>query len=403
MIDLEQALANILDCIEAIDEIEEVGLDWLAGRTLAQPVLASTNQPPFDNSAMDGYAVAAPLQANSTLEVTARIAAGEVPAPLSHGCARIFTGAVMPAGANAVVMQEQVSRLSETQVRVEVDVDAGANVRNAGEDFSSGQVLIKAGTVMSAIDVALTAAAGRASASVVRRPRVAILATGDELVTPGDALAPGQIYNSNQFFLESYAKTLGAEVVVAEHSGDTLAETKQKLSELAATADIIVTSGGASVGEEDHLKTAIKELGELQLYKIKMKPGKPVLFGRLTSGREVPVLGLPGNPVSTVVTAALLLKPCVEKLAGKAVEKVAHHSVLSTFNRAAAKRREFIRARVEVNEEGVSIAKPYSSQGSGVLSSLGWATHLIDIEAGVEVSVGDELSVIALKDLNLAG
>jgi len=402
MVELEKAVEQVLNSLSAIDEFEVIALDSAEGRVLAKPVIATTDQPPFANSAMDGYAVIAPLVKGDVVEVTARVPAGVSPQPLNQGAARIFTGAVMPVGANSVVMQEQVEVLQSqdgvTSIRLDVDVPLDKNVRRAGEDFTSGQALIDAGAVVGPIEIALAAAAGVSDLCVVRKPVVGVLATGDELVVPGTKLEPGQIYNSNQYFLASYIKKLGATVVVHEKCGDTLDETTSALASLAGQCDLIVTSGGASVGEEDHLKDAIRELGELNLYKINIKPGKPVLFGRVV---DSPVLGLPGNPVSSVVTAALILRPCIAALLGKVGPSYETITAIAQFDRKAAKRREFMRARVELAGDNRLVARSYSSQGSGVLSSLGWATHLLDAKPGTEIKEGDEVSLIPLASMQL--
>jgi len=402
MIELEQAVDQIIAAIASVDLDEAVAIERALGRVLAKPVVAITDQPPFDNSAMDGYAVQAPLQKGDVIDVSARIPAGVEPKPLTQGAARIFTGAVMPAGANSVVMQEQVAVLERedgsTQIRLDVNVPSGSNVRRAGEDFNCGQTLLEVGEVLGPIELALVAAAGVSEVCVTRKPVVGVLATGDELVAPPNQLKPGQIYNSNQYFLASYVERLGAKVLVHDKCGDTLNETTEALSYLASKCDLIVTSGGASVGEEDHLKDAIRELGELDLYKIKIKPGKPVLFGRVLN---VPVLGLPGNPVSSVVTAALILRPCVQRLLGQDIKPLETLSARAQFDRKPAKRREFIRAQVAVDDGQILLAHSYHSQGSGVLSSLGWATHLIDAKPEVAIKKGDEVSLIPLASLQL--
>jgi molybdopterin molybdotransferase len=306
---LDEVLAHLKSEALALPamEVQQLPLRDVCGAVLAAPVVSTVQVPPADNSAMDGYALcAADAREGADLVMSQRIPAGVAPQPLEAGtCARIFTGAEIPAGADAVVMQEDVEVLPDGRIRIP-PVCAGDNVRRAGQDIAQGAQLFEAGRRLRQADIGLLASIGVASVAVHRRLRIAVLSSGDELVQPGEPLAAGQLYNSNQFTIASTLTTMGFDVRVAGTLPDDLAATRQRLTELARTADVIVSSGGVSVGEEDHLKAAVEAEGRMVLWKLGIKPGKPLAFGYVGN---VPFIGLPGNPVAVWVTLLVAALP----------------------------------------------------------------------------------------------
>ncbi|MFZ5538853.1 MAG: gephyrin-like molybdotransferase Glp, partial [Pseudomonadota bacterium] len=304
MLSVEEALARLLDQAQPLADVETVATLDADRRVLAAAVVSSIDVPPMDNSQMDGYAVrtADVSSVPATLRVSQRIAAGRVGTPLAAGtAARIFTGAPVPAGADAIVMQEATT-LDGDRVTINELPKAGAWIRRAGSDIASGAQILAAGHRMRPQDCGLAASIGVARLTVYRRLRVAVFFTGDELVMPGEPLPPGRIYNSNRFVLRGLLARLGCEVIDLGIVPDDLARTRAAFVEAAGRADLIVTSGGVSVGEEDHVKPAVQAEGSLDLWQIAMKPGKPLAFGHV---RGVPFIGLPGNPVSNFVTFLL--------------------------------------------------------------------------------------------------
>ena len=311
LIPVEAALERLLALAEAapIRDVEEVTLAAAEGRVLAADLHATLDLPPWPNSAMDGYALRVADWTGEPLPVSQRIFAGQAPEPLQPGtCARIFTGAPVPAGADCVEMQENAEVLSDQRVRFTEALRAGQNIRPQGQETRAGELVLAAGTRLGPIELGLAATLGYAQVSVVRRVKVAVLSTGDELVEPGLPLGPGQIYNSNRRLLCSWLLRLGCEVVDAGILPDNLELTRKRLGELGAV-DLILSTGGVSVGEADYLGIALREAGELDLWKLAIKPGKPLTVGAYN---DVPVIGLPGNPASTLVTfgyAALSAAP----------------------------------------------------------------------------------------------
>ncbi|MBY4595548.1 molybdopterin molybdotransferase MoeA [Ottowia caeni] len=405
---LDEALERLLANAAPLSRHELVSTFDADGRVLAEDVVSELQVPPCNNSAMDGYAVRLSDVAlpGTELPVSQRIAAGQAAAPLAQGSvARIFTGAPMPEGAEAVVMQEDTEPLDDgKRVRIQVLPVAGQWVRTAGEDVSRGAVILRRGERLKAASIGLAAGIGRDQLKVSARPRVALFSTGDELVMPGDVppekMKPGAIYNSNRYFLRALLCRMGCEVTDLGIVPDQRAATIAALQGAAEQHDVILTSGGVSVGEEDHVKPAVETLGSLDLWQIAMKPGKPFAYGQVRRTNEEEgfayFFGLPGNPVSSFVTFLLLVRPFLLKLQG--VIDVTLQPVPMRADFASTrpdKRREFLRARR--NEKGG--LDLFRNQSSGVLTSMHWADGLIDHPAGATISEGDTVRFIPLVEL----
>ena len=392
LIPLDDALATLLAQIEPLAGTATLATADARGRVLAAELVSPVDVPPEDNSAMDGYALRA-ADAGALLPVTQRIPAGSVPAPLPPGeAARIFTGAQVPPGADTVVMQE-LTELVDGRLRVTQPIQPGQHVRRRGEDVRTGSVVLPAGTRLDAVSLGLAATAGAAQLTVTRRPRVALFSTGDELVMPGEPLPPGAIYNSNRFTLRALVEGLGCEVVDLGIVPDQLDATRAALREAASRADVILTSGGVSVGEEDHLRPAVQAEGRLDLWAIAIKPGKPFAYGRV---RDAHFIGLPGNPVSSLVTFLVLVRPALLKLQGAARLAPRGYRLAAGFDWPKPdKRREFLRVRLD-EEGGLAM---FSNQSSGVLTSAFWADGLLDNPAGQAFKAGDAVRFIPFAEL----
>ncbi|MDH4609353.1 gephyrin-like molybdotransferase Glp [Pseudomonas sp. BN102] len=391
---VDDALARLLALAEAapIEAIERVALAEADGRVLAAPLVAGLDLPPWDNSAMDGYALRLADWQGEPLSVSQRILAGSAPQPLQPGtCARIFTGAPLPEGADVVEMQENVEVLADGRVRLQEPLKAGQNVRPRGQETRTGETVLPAGTRLGPIEMGLCASLGAAELSVRRRPVVAVISTGDELVPPGQPLGPGQIYNSNRSLLIAWLKRLGCAVVDAGILADDLELTRQALAGL-AEVDLILSTGGVSVGEADFLGAALREEGELALWKLAIKPGKPLTFGHF---RGVPVIGLPGNPASTLVTFGLLARPYLLRRLGVVEVEPLGFAVPAGFTwKKPGNRREYLRARMENGRAVI-----YPNQSSGVLRSAAWAEGLVEVLEGTTLAEGDSLRFIPLSEL----
>jgi molybdopterin molybdotransferase len=397
---LDDALAALLAQAQPLEGVETVSTFEADGRVLAEDLVSPLQVPPQDNSSMDGYAVRSAEIADEgvPLPVSQRIPAGAAPQPLQPGTiARIFTGAPVPPGADAIVMQEDTETLEDQRVRILRVPAPGQWIRASGEDIVRGSTVLARGERMGPAAQGLAAGMGRDRVAVARRPRVALFSTGDELVMPGqvapEAMKPGAIYNSNRFFLRSLLLRLGCEVEDLGVVPDRRDATVQALRDTAAGNDLILTSGGVSVGEEDHIKPAVQALGSLDFWQIAMKPGKPFAYGRIGDAHFI---GLPGNPVSSFVTFVLLVRPFLLKLQGaartvpQAVQLPAHFD----WPRPD-KRREFLRARR--NEQGGLDLFP--NQSSGVLTSTVWADGLIDNPGGQAIARGDMVRFLPLAEL----
>lgn len=381
-------------------QVEQIPSFDALGRILAEDVKAGVDVPPLDNSAMDGYALHAqglPAPAGSVWPVSQRIAAGQVGASLQAGtAARIFTGAPVPVGAAAVVMQEQVELiagegLEGRAIRLLHPVQAGQNIRLKGEDIALGQQVLGHGARLTPASLGVAASVGRAHLSVYRRPRVGVLTTGSELAMPGQPLPPGAIYNSNRHTLRGLVQAAGAEHADLGVVPDDLLATRAALRQAAIDHDLIVTSGGVSVGEEDHLRAAVQAEGGLDFWALALKPGKPFVFGWLArpDGSRALYMGLPGNPVASFVTFTLLVRPVLGVLAGQAWAIAPAMTLRADFDWPQAdQRREFLRARVN-DQGGLSL---FPHQGSGVLTSAAWADGLVDVPPGQAIALGDMVS-----------
>ncbi len=399
MITLAQAQTK-LEQLESLSKTEVVALADALGRVASDAVFSGLDIPPCDNSAMDGFALnTSSLGDGATvLPISQRIPAGAQAAPLEQGtAARIFTGGVVPSGANAVVIQENCD-FNDQSVSVLKAVDSGANIRPQGQDINSGAEVIGVGQKLSAIDISLLASIGKAEVHVYKPLTVALFSTGDELIEPGNPLAPGQIYNSNRPLLVALCQQMGFEVYDCGIVEDTLDATKAALSDAAANADVIISSGGVSVGEEDHVKPAVEALGELAMWKVQIKPGKPVAYGNING---TPFLGLPGNPVSSFTVFQLLGVPLLNALQGKAKEPMISYPVIADFDKKFSTREEYIRVKIERGSRGQLRANRFANLSSGVMSSLSWADGLVRQDIDTQISSGQTLEFFPLREAML--
>jgi molybdopterin molybdotransferase len=405
MLTLDEAVQRLVDGARghAPTEHETVSTFDALHRVLAADVLSKLNVPPEDNSEMDGYALrACDVPGEGTvLPVSQRIAAGHVGTPLSPGtAARIFTGAQVPAGADAVVMQEQCEPVAANDrglgaVRVNTVPLPGTAIRRRGEDVLRDAVVLHAGTRMTPQAMGMAASVGAGTVAVWRRPRVALFSTGDELAMPGEPLKPGAIYNSNRFTLRGLLQAAGCTAIDLGIVPDRLDATRDALREAARQADLVVTCGGVSVGEEDHLKPALQAEGRLDLWSVAIKPGKPLAFGSVRRGDSSQALyiGLPGNPVSSTVTFLLAVMPVLRVLSGAPPKGPTPVVMTAGFDwRKPNSRREFLRARVAAD----GTLELFPNQGSGVLTSMIWADGLIDNPPAQAIARGDTVRFLPL-------
>jgi len=397
---LEEALALLLAHARPLPDTERVACADGMGRVLAEPLVSSIDVPAWDNSAMDGYAVntADLAGAEPSLRVSQRIAAGYAGTPLEPGtAARIFTGAPVPPNADAVVIQEVCEQQGE-RVVIKEAVKPGANIRRAGEDIRTGAEILAAGVRLQPQHLALAASVGIDQLPVYRRLKVALFCSGDELVMPGKPLGPGQIYNSNQFSLTALVQALGCEVINLGIVEDSFEATCDALARGAAESDLVLASGGVSVGEEDHVKPAVEKLGSLDLWKIAIRPGKPLAFGHI---QGTPFIGSPGNAVSLFVTFCLFARPFILRSQGvtEGLIPVPLRAPAAFDWPKAGKRREFARARLERDEQGRAKVSVFPSRSSGVLSSVVWANGLAVIPEKQVISRGDSVEFLPFSEL----
>ena len=406
---LEDALAAVLAQAQPLPGGAFVDLLQADGRVLAADCIAPLQVPPLDNSAMDGYAVrsAEVAQAGTVLPVSQRIPAGQVGTALQVGTvARIFTGAPLPPGADAIVMQEDCTVLDDGRVRFDAVPQPGQFVRRAGQDIALGSTALQAGLRLTPAALGLAASLGLAQLPVARRPRVALFSTGDELALPGSIapqdLPPGHIFNSNRYVLASLLQRWGCEVVDGGILPDDRAATHAALARAAQDCDLLVTSAGVSVGEEDHVRPVVEQLGALSLWKIAMKPGKPFAFGHVRRSSEgktagqAHFIGLPGNPVSSLITALVLLRPFVLALQGASVVQPPAHWLTADFEITQRdSRREFLRVR----RNAAGQLELFANQNSGVLTSTVWAEGLVDNPAQTLIARGDRVRFLPFSEL----
>ncbi|AKM32104.1 molybdopterin molybdenumtransferase MoeA [Pandoraea faecigallinarum] len=401
MLSTQEALDAVLAAARPLDRHETVDTLAANGRVLSADVVATLDVPPMDTSAMDGYAVrVADLSGNETvLPVSQRIPAGHTPQALAGGsAARIFTGAPVPPGADAVVMQEQCEARDDGTVVVRHTPVAGEFVNRQGADIRRDSVVLAAGTRLRAPALGLAASVGIAKLQVARRLRVAVFFTGDELTMPGEPLRAGSIYNSNRFVLRSLLENLGCEMTDYGIVPDNLAATRAILRDAARGNDLIITSGGVSVGEEDHVKPAVQAEGRLNLWQIALKPGKPLAYGEVNraNGETAHFIGLPGNPVSSFVTFLLFVRPFILRLQGVTHVTPRRIAMRADFTQKKADRRnEFVRARI--NDRGGLDAFP--NQSSAVLTSTVWGDGLIDNPPGHRIEAGQTVAFLPFSDL----
>ncbi len=406
MLTAQQALDHLLSHAKPVAEIELVPMQATLGRVLAENVNSLVDVPPLDNTAMDGYAVRTADTQNpgSILKIAQRIPAGSVGTELQAGtAARIFTGAPVPLGADAVVMQEDCSTPegSVDQVQVNIAPAFGQWIRRRGEDLTSGKTALTAGTFLRPQELGVAASAGLTHLNVKRRVKVAAFFTGDELSLPGEPLKPGGIYNSNRDTLLACIKALGCDATDLGIVPDRLDATRAALRQASQDHDLIITSGGVSVGEEDHIKPAVSAEGRLDLWQIAIKPGKPLAFGAVRKSDqpndgEAWFIGLPGNPVSSFVTFLLFVRPFILKLQGREAKQTQSYLMRADFDWLKADRRnEFLRVKIN-SQGGLDL---YPNQSSGVLTSASWGDGLVDCPPNQPIKVGDLVKYIPFDAL----
>ena len=403
---VEEALQRLRDQVVVLSETESVSLTSGSQRVLARSVVSNINVPQHANSSMDGYAIClADWQGSDNHEciVAQRIPAGSVGVRLECGtAARIFTGAPIPEGADAVVMQELCATRSvdgELLLSISELPSLGSNIRDAGEDIKFNSTILNTGHQLRSQDLGLLASIGVASVEVYRRLKVAVFFTGDEIKEPGEVLGPGQIYNSNRATLTAMLDRWGCEVIDLGNVQDTLEATVEAFKEASHVADLIMTSGGVSVGEEDHIRPALELLGKLDIWRISIKPGKPLAFGSIN---EVPFIGLPGNPVSVFATCCVLARPYIRAVQGMPFTSVKGISVQAGFELGyTVRRREYLRVRLELNGKNEQNLVLFENQSSGVLTSASWADGFAVIEVGSNVAEGDDMEFIPFSFFGL--
>jgi molybdopterin molybdotransferase len=394
LLSVDDALAQLLAGAAPVTEVEEVSTMDAAGRVLARAQTSTMDVPPMDNSAMDGYAVRlADLSSSAPLKVAQRIPAGAVGNPLEPGtAARIFTGAPIPAGADAVVMQE-VCEVEGQELKVKKQPKPGEWIRLTGSDIKKGGAVLAAGKRLLPQDTGLAASVGIKTLPVYRKLRLGLFFTGDELVMPGDPLPPGRIYNSNRFTLNGLAAAFGCEVRDYGIVPDNLATTREVLRKAAAENDLIVTSGGVSVGDEDHVKPAVEAEGSLLMWRIAMKPGRPLAFGKVG---KAAFIGLPGNPVSSFVTFLIFVRPFILRSQGMSEVGPRTVDARADFDWAEPDaRREFLRVKWNA-KGGLDL---YPTQDSAVMTSTAWADGLLDNPAGRAIRAGDRVRFLPYAEL----
>jgi len=389
---LEEARAELLARLPRLCGVESLPTDQCAGRILAEDLVAPISVPPAPNSSMDGYAVAFADLTKPELPVSQRIPAGHPAQPLTPGtAARIFTGAELPAGADTIVIQEDAEVTASGAIKVAELPNKGEWVRPAGMDLKQGDTIIKAGTRLSPAAIGVCASMGLTHICVYKPLRVALITTGDELIEPGEPLGPGKIYNSNIQMIGTSLEQAGFDWVRIPKAPDNREATIVALELAVEQADAVITIGGVSVGEEDHVKSAIESLGTLNLWRVRLKPGKPFAAGEIEG---TPIFSLPGNPMSSLVTFAMLARPCLMHLQGTNDKPPLSFPIRSGFSREAQKRDEYVRVAIV---DGV--AQTLKSQNSGVLSSALSADGLLHLPAFEVIEAGNAYSFMPFSSL----
>lgn len=392
MLSVDRALNQILSNAKRIVETEVVPLKVANGRVLAKDITAQMSMPPFDQSAMDGYAVKFDeIPTSKSMPLKQRVPAGQAPSEhIPNSAARIFTGAAIPRGADCVIIQENVEATKES-IRLEGEFTLGQNIRLQGSEVNKGDLILAAGTRLNPFLVGICATHGLAEIPVFKKLRVGVMSTGDELLEPGMPLGLGKIYNSSRFMLQGLVESIGMEFIDLGIVSDSHNETVAAISQACDTCDVLLTTGGVSVGEEDHVKNAIDELGELNVWKLAIKPGKPLAFGH---ANNIPVFGLPGNPVSSLVTFLILALPYLKTAQGRSASVEQNIHIAADFDRKAGTRQEYLRVKVHDNQ-----LKLFDNQSSARLSSAGWADGLAVQSPGKSIKKGQPLEFLSFPAL----
>jgi molybdopterin molybdotransferase len=390
-----EALEQLTSSVAALGNVVDKPLLQTQAAVLAESIESGIDVPGCAMSSMDGYAInTADLAASgeTSLPLSQRIAAGTAGAPLATGtAARIFTGAPIPDGADAVIMQEKVDA-DDHEIRFDSRPTSGNNIRPAGNDIQRGTIILQKGCRLRAQDIGLAASVGLQTLPVYEPLKVGMFFTGDELVEPGQKLGAGKIYDSNRYTLHGLLESMGCEIIDLGLVGDTLAATSEAMVRASTQADLVVTTGGVSVGEEDHVRIAIEQLGELRLWRLAIKPGKPLAYGQIN---ETAFIGLPGNPVSVFATFCLFVCPVIQIMQGRTWHEPIALSVNADFDWPKPdSRREFLRARLALDANGQTVAQIYPNQDSGVLTSTVWADGFVEIAENQTVQAGEPVNYL---------
>lgn len=390
-----EALLQLTSSVTAVGKVVDKPLLQALGAVLAESIESKIDVPGCAMSSMDGYAISTTdLAASGTtyLPLSQRIAAGTAGEALAAGtAAQIFTGAPIPDGADAVIMQEQVDA-DDHGIRFDSRPTRGNNIRPAGNDIHCGTTILHKGCRLRAQDIGLAASIGLQTLPVYEPLKVGMFFTGDELVEPGQKLGVGKIYDSNRYTLHGLLESMGCEIIDLGLVGDTLAATSEAMVRASTQADLVVTTGGVSVGEEDHVRIAMEQLGELRLWRLAIKPGKPLAYGQIN---ETAFIGLPGNPVSVFATFCLLVCPVIQTLQGRDWHEPISLPVTADFDWPKPdSRREFLRARLALDANGQTVAQIYPNQDSGVLTSTVWADGFVEIAENQTVQAGESVNYL---------
>jgi molybdopterin molybdotransferase len=390
-----EALEQLTSSVAAVGKVVDKPLLQTRGAVLAESIESGIDVPGCAMSSMDGYAInTADLAASgeTALPLSQRIAAGNAGVALATGtAARIFTGAPIPDGSDAVIMQEQVDA-DDHGIRFDSRPTSGNNIRPAGNDIRRDTIILHKGCRLRAQDIGLAASVGLQTLPVYEPLKVGMFFTGDELVEPGQKLGAGKIYDSNRYTLHGLLESMGCEIIDLGLVGDTLAATSEAMERASTQADLVVTTGGVSVGEEDYVRIAIEQLGELRLWRLAIKPGKPLAYGQIN---ETAFIGLPGNPVSVFATFCLFVCPVIQIMQGRTWHEPISLPVSADFDWPKPdSRREFLRARLALNANGQTVAQIYPNQDSGVLTSTVWADGFVEIAENQTVQAGEPVNYV---------